>query len=125
MKHPNDIVQMDILGLACTGGLGSRGGQDFDRLLDLRDKKQKPIMIPVFVGAYTAEELPLTAFTKDPLDYARRLVNPQNLSADKFSKTLIIDGMDKEPFFKDNISFSAEVPANHVLYGGLGSSTQK
>ncbi len=98
-----------------TGGLGSRGGKDFDRVLDLRDKKKKAIMIPVFVAAYTAEEIPPTVSKRDPLEYARRLVNPQNLSTDNFSKTMIIDGIDKKPFFKDNISFSAEVPDNHVL----------
>ena len=101
--------------LACTGGSGTKGGKDLSRVLNLRGKQKKPILIPVFVEAYTASEIPPTTINKSPLAYAERLVNPQNISENDFSKTLFIDGIQKPPFLKEGISFPADVPDNNVL----------
>jgi hypothetical protein len=108
--------------LACTGGLGSRGSQDLNRVLDARGKS-KAILIPVFVAAYTADEVPQTVSVKDPLAYAQRLVNPQNMSADNFSKSLVIDNVPKETFLIEDVQFTAEIPNNHVLDQNLPAGT--
>jgi hypothetical protein len=42
-------------------------------------------------------------------------VNPQNFTENGFSKTLTIDGVQKQPILKEGISFTATVPDNHVL----------
>ena len=101
--------------LACTGGLGSRGSQDLNRELDVQGKPPRAILIPVFVAAYTADEVPQTVSVKDPLAYAQRLVNPQNMSANNFSRSLVINKLPTEPFLIENVQFTAEIPNNHVL----------
>jgi hypothetical protein len=105
--------------LTCTGGMGSKGGEDHDRSLDV-SKSKKDILIPVFVGAYCKEEV--KGKSVHPMDYAKSFVNPNGLSrvsqmphADGGIEIFLeVNGTPLQPHYMEYGPFQTVLPENHI-----------